>query len=176
MVKAKRLVLTNEWVEIKEMFEANTNGCEDYGKNFEIGGKLDILTRSFLDRLGEITTHKGYYCVIDGVKMNLWKERLWSVVENAGLLAPIAWKIDIAKQEEIDRKVELEEAKWEDEFDELEDYEVSGAEYSSYRLLETFGQKEICFLQGFPIATISTYLANSEWARLCRAQVQQINR
>tara|TARA_R110001606_G_scaffold79474_1_gene183445 strand:- start:333 stop:497 length:165 start_codon:yes stop_codon:yes gene_type:complete len=37
MVKAKRLVLTNEWVEIKEMFEEGTNGCEDYGKNFEIG-------------------------------------------------------------------------------------------------------------------------------------------
>ena len=128
MVKAKRLILTNEWVEIKEMFEEGTNGCEDYGKNFEIGGKLDILTRSFLDRLGDITTHKGYYCVIDGVKMNLWKERLWSVVENAGLLAPIAWKIDIAKQEEIDRKVELEEAKWEDEFDELEDYEPTDAE------------------------------------------------
>jgi len=31
MSKAKKLILTNEWVEIKEMFEANTNGCEDYG-------------------------------------------------------------------------------------------------------------------------------------------------
>ena len=39
MGKAKKLVLTNEWVEIKEMFEANTNGNENYGKNFEIGGK-----------------------------------------------------------------------------------------------------------------------------------------
>ena len=46
MTKAKKLVLTNEWVEIKEMFEANTNGKEEYGENFEIGGKLDILTRS----------------------------------------------------------------------------------------------------------------------------------
>ena len=128
MVKAKRLILTNEWVEIKEMFEEGTNGCEDYGKNFEIGGKLDILTRSFLDRLGDITTHKGYYCVIDGVKMNLWKERLWSVVENAGLLAPIAWKIDIAKQEEIDSQVALEEAKWDNEFDELDDYEPTDEE------------------------------------------------
>ena len=34
MAKIKRLVLTNEWVEIKEMFEANTNGCDEYGKNF----------------------------------------------------------------------------------------------------------------------------------------------
>ena len=105
MAKAKKLVLTNEWVEIKEMFEAGTNGCDDYGKNFEIGGELDILT-----------------------KMNLWKERLWSVVENAGLLAPIAWKIDKATQDEIDRKVELEEAKWADEFDELDDYEPTDEE------------------------------------------------
>lgn len=122
MAKAKKLILTNEWVEIKEMFEANTKGCEEYGKNFEIGGRLDILTRLFLDRLGNITTHKGYYCVIDGITMNLWKERLWSVIENAGLLAPIAWKIDDAKQEEIDRKIALEEEKWKDEFD-VEDYE-----------------------------------------------------
>ena len=136
MAKAKRLVLTNEWVEIKEMFEKDTNGSDEYGENFEIGCKLDILTRSFLDRLGDITTHKGYYCVIDGVKMNLWKERIWSVIENAGLLAPIAWKIDIAKQEEIDRKVEEEEAKWVNEFDELEDYEPTDRE-----LMETEGKE-----------------------------------
>ena len=114
MAKIKRLVLTNEWVEIKEMFEANTNGCDEYGKNFEIGGELDILTRSFLDRLGDLTTLNGYYCVIDGVKMDLWKERIWSVIENAGLLAPIAWKLDKAKQEEIERKVAMEEDKWDD--------------------------------------------------------------
>ena len=117
MVKAKRLILTNEWVEMKEMFEANTNGNDNYGKNFKIGGELDILSRTFLDKLGDLTSLKGHYCVIDGVKMTLWKERLWSVIENAGLLAPIAWKIDIAKQEEIDKKVEAEESKWDDEFD-----------------------------------------------------------
>ena len=140
MVKAKKLILTNEWVEIKEMFEEGTNGCEDYGKNFEIGGELDILTRSFLDRLGDLTTLNGYYCIIDGVKMNLWKERIWSLVENAGL----AWKIDKATQDEIDRKVELEEAKWADEFDELDDYEptddelreTEDPEFNSINLIE----------------------------------------
>ena len=128
MAKIKRLILTNEWVEIKEMFEANTNGCDEYGKNFEIGGELDILTRSFLDRLGDLTTLNGYYCVVDGVKMDLWKERIWSVIENAGLLAPIAWKIDKATQDEIDRKVAEEEAKWDNEFDELDDYEPTDEE------------------------------------------------
>jgi len=131
MAKGKKLVLTNEWVEIKEIFEANTNGNEEYGKNFEIGGELDILTRSFLDRLGDITTLRGYYCVIDDIKMDLWKERIWSVIENAGLLAPIAWKLDIAKQEEIDKKLEEEEKKWnnnDDEFGELGDYEPTDEE------------------------------------------------
>jgi len=131
MAKGKKLVLTNEWVEIKEMFEAETNGNEEYGKNFEIGGELDILTRSFLDRLGDITTLRGYYCVIDDIKMDLWKERIWSVIENAGLLAPIAWKLDIAKQEEIDAKLEEEEKKWnnnDDEFGELGDYEPTDEE------------------------------------------------
>ena len=128
MVKAKRLILTNEWVEMKEMFEANTNGNDNDGKNFKIGGELDILSRTFLDKLGDLTSLKGHYCVIDGVKMTLWKERLWSVIENAGLLAPIAWKIDKATQDEIDRKVELEEAKWADEFDELDDYEPTDEE------------------------------------------------
>ena len=135
MVKAKRLVLTNEWVKIKEMFEANTNGKEEYGENFEIGGELDILTRSFLDRLGDITTLKGFECVIDDIKMDLWKERIWSVIENAGLLSPIAWKLDIAKQEEIDKKLEEEEKKWvgNDEFDELDDYEPTDEETNPNR-------------------------------------------
>jgi len=128
MAKIKKLVLTNEWVEIKEMFEANTNGCDEYSKNFEIGGELDILTRSFLDRLGDLTTLNGYDVIVDGVKMDLWKERIWSVIENAGLLAPIAWKIDKSKQEEIEAKVAAEEAKWENEFDELDDYEPTDEE------------------------------------------------
>ena len=81
-----------------------------------------------MDRLGDITTHKGYYCVIDDIKMNLWKERIWSVIENGGLLAPIAWKMDLEKQDEIDRKVAEEEAKWENEFDELDDYEPTDDE------------------------------------------------
>ena len=128
MVKAKRLILTNEWVEMKEMFEANTNGNDNYGKNFKIGGELDILSRTFLDKLGDLTSLKGHYCVIDGVKMNLWKERLWSVIENAGLLAPIAWKTDLALEEEMAAKIAAQ-TDWEnDEFDDIEDYEPSDEE------------------------------------------------
>ena len=128
MAKAKRLILTNEWVEMKEMFEKGTNGDDTYGENFEIGGELDILSRTFLDKLGDLTSLKGYYCVIDGVKMNLWKERLWSVIENAGLLAPIAWKIDLALENEMAEKISAQTDWEEDEFDEIEDYEPSDDE------------------------------------------------
>ena len=57
MAKAKRLVLTNEWVEIKEMFEEGTNGCDDYGKNFihvRWEGESRALALSFLHR-GEVS-------------------------------------------------------------------------------------------------------------------------
>jgi|TARA_B110000908_G_C10165374_1_gene408103 hypothetical protein len=128
MTKVKRLILTNEWVEMKEMFEANTNGNDEYGKNFKIGGELDILSRTFLDKLGDLTSLKGHYCIIDGVKMGLWKERLWSVIENAGLLAPIAWKTDLALEEEMAAKIAAQ-TDWEnDEFDDIEDYEPSDEE------------------------------------------------
>jgi hypothetical protein len=32
--------------------------------------------------------------------MNLWKERIWSLVENAGLLPEIAWRDDKEKDKE----------------------------------------------------------------------------
>lgn len=134
MAKAKRLILTNEWVEMKEMFEKGTNGDDTYGKNFKIGGELDILSRTFLDKLGDLTSLKGYYCIIDGVKMNLWKERLWSVIENAGLLAPIAWKTDLVLEEEMAKKIASQTDWEEDEFDEVEDYEPSDDELKQTNL------------------------------------------
>ena len=134
MAKAKRLVLTNEWVEMKEMFEKGTNGNDTYGENFKIGGELDIITRTFLDKLGDLTSLKGHYCIIDGVKMTLWKERLWSVIENAGLLAPIAWKTDLALEEEMAKKIEAL-SDWEDDgFEEIEDYEPSDDELRQTKL------------------------------------------
>ena len=38
MAKMKKSILTSDWLEIKEMFEKNTNGSKEYGENFEIGG------------------------------------------------------------------------------------------------------------------------------------------
>ena len=100
MAKIKKSVLTNDWLEIKEMYESNTNGSKEYGENFEIGGEFDELTRKFLDKIATLTEKLGFECTVDNIHMNLWKERIWSVIENGGLLAPNALKDDLAKEEE----------------------------------------------------------------------------
>jgi hypothetical protein len=99
MKNTQKSILTAEWLTIKSMYEANTNGSNKYGTNFPIEGELDQLSLAFIDKIGSLTTQLGYDCVIDGVKMDLWKERIWSLVENAGLLPEIAWKDELAEEE-----------------------------------------------------------------------------
>ena len=60
MAKIKKSVLTNDWLEIKEMYESNTNGSKEYGENFEIGGEFDELTRKFLDKIATLTEKLGF--------------------------------------------------------------------------------------------------------------------
>ena len=57
--------------------------------------------------------------------MDLWKERIWSLVENAGLLPEIAWKDELAAEEE--KAAKLEEKMYDDEFD-VDEYEPSDEE------------------------------------------------
>jgi len=99
MKNTQKSILTAEWLTIKSMYEANTNGSNKYGTNFPIEGELDQLSLAFIDKIGSLTTQLGYDCVIDDVKMDLWKERIWSLVENAGLLPEIAWKDELAEEE-----------------------------------------------------------------------------
>jgi hypothetical protein len=126
MKNANKSILTAEWLTIKSMYEANTNGSNKYGTNFPIDGELDQLTMNFIDKIGDLTNKMGFDCVIDGVHMNLWKERIWSLVENAGLLPEIAWKDELA-----DEEAEIQD-NWysdSDEFDadlEAQSYEVFG--------------------------------------------------
>ena len=126
MKKTQKSILTAEWLTIKAMYEANTNGSNKYGTNFPIDGELDQLTMNFIDKIGDLTNKMGFECVIDGVHMNLWKERIWSLVENAGLLPEIAWKDELAEEE-----AEIEDTWYSDdnEFDadmEAQSYEVFG--------------------------------------------------
>jgi len=119
MAKIEKSFLTPKWLKIKTMYEAGTNGSDKYGENFEIEGELDMLCHDFIDIIGEFTHEFGWDCVIEGVKMDLWKERIWSLVENAGLLPEIAWKDDL----ETDRLKQIENEEediYELDLDELE--------------------------------------------------------
>ena len=49
--------------------------------------------------IGAITLKQGFDTIVEGVKMDLWKERIWAVVENAGLLPAIAWKDELEMEE-----------------------------------------------------------------------------
>ena len=92
MAKLKKQWLTPKWLEIKAMYEEGTNGSKKYGTNFPVDGELNELSDKFVELLGELTRRLGWGCVIEEVHMDLWKERIWSVIENAGLLPEIAWR------------------------------------------------------------------------------------
>jgi len=119
-MKVEKSVLTPKWLEIKAMFEANTNGSKEYGENFPIDGEFDELTQHFIGMLGAITLKSGFDAVIEGVKMDLWKERIWSVVENAGLLPNIAWKDELEMEEIRDTWNEVDEEDYVMDLDKLE--------------------------------------------------------
>tara|TARA_R110001606_G_scaffold154534_1_gene296278 strand:- start:671 stop:1066 length:396 start_codon:yes stop_codon:yes gene_type:complete len=131
MAKVKKSFVTPKWVEIKEMYEKGTNGSDKYGTNFEIKGELDIISSEFVDILGELTRQFGWGCVIEDIKMDLWKERIWSLIENAGLLPEIAWRDDLAKDEEIAAK-KLEEDEDTYDFNEYEPTDEELMENENY--------------------------------------------
>tara|TARA_R100001015_G_C4507339_1_gene80067 strand:+ start:59 stop:445 length:387 start_codon:yes stop_codon:yes gene_type:complete len=120
MAKIKKSFLTPKWLVVKTIYEQGTNGSDKYGTNFTIGGELDKLTREFVDIIGEFTHEFGWDCVIEGVKMDLWKERIWSLIENAGLLPDIAWKDDLAKEQAERLADEDNDDVWEMTEEELE--------------------------------------------------------
>lgn len=96
-LNSKKETITPQWVEIKAMFKNGTNGVERYGKNFEIGGEFDVKASSLIDMLGDITTDLGFKAEIEGLSLDSWKERVWNIIERAGLLPEIAWRDDKEK-------------------------------------------------------------------------------
>ena len=119
MPKAIKQTVTPMWLDIKEFYTKNTktkakaNNAPRYGTNFPINGELDKMCHDFIDLMGELTHEFGYECIIEDVKMDLWKERIWSLVENAGLLPEIAWRDDKEKdrleEETIEEKYDFSE-------------------------------------------------------------------
>ena len=128
MEKIKKSIVTPKWVKIKEMYEAGTNGSDKYGTNFEVGGELDMLCHEFIDMMGEITRKVGWDCIIEDIKIDLWKERIWCLVENAGLLPEIAWRDD----KESDR-LELENS-WNNEDEDEYEYDFEANDNEAYNI------------------------------------------
>ena len=127
MSKVEKSVITPKWQKIKAMYKAGTNGSDKYGTNFPLKGELDMLCSEFINLVGEITHKRGFDCVVEEIHMNLWKERIWSLVENAGLLPEIAWRDD----KESDR-VDAED-KWNREEDEF-NYDFESNESEAYNV------------------------------------------
>jgi hypothetical protein len=128
MNKIKKSIVTPKWVKIKEMYQAGTNGSDKYGTNFEVGGELDMLCQEFIDMMGEITRKVGWDCIIEDIKIDLWKERIWSLVENAGLLPEIAWRDD----KESDRLEQ--ESKWDSEDEDEYEYDFEANANEAYNI------------------------------------------
>jgi|TARA_B110000908_G_C10164622_1_gene407749 hypothetical protein len=126
MAKVEKTVVTPMWVKIKEMYEEGTNGSDKYGTNFEIGGELDNLSNEFLELLGEITLKEGYGDVIEEIKLDLWKERIWLLIENAGLLPEISWRDD---KESDRRKIEDTWVLDEEEYS----YDIDSKSHEAYK-------------------------------------------
>ncbi len=82
-------VITPKWLKIKKMYKEGTNGSKKYGTNFKLGGELNVLALELIDMLGEITQKNGFDCIVEDIEMDLWKKRVWSLIENAGLLNAI---------------------------------------------------------------------------------------
>lgn len=87
-------VITPRWLTLKRMYKEGTNGSKKYGTNFELGGELNVLALELIDMLGEITMKNGFDCVVEEIEMDLWKKRVWSLIENAGLLNAIETEDD----------------------------------------------------------------------------------
>lgn len=87
-------VITPRWLTLKRMYKEGTNGSKKYGTNFELGGELNVLALELIDMLGEITMRNGFDCVVEDIEMDLWKKRVWSLIENAGLLNAIETEDD----------------------------------------------------------------------------------
>lgn len=78
--------ITEKFNTIKSIYKASTNGRTKYGENFPIDGELDNLCQEFLLDLVKLTKEGGYNQIIEGMELDSWKDRIWTVIENAGLL------------------------------------------------------------------------------------------
>lgn len=88
--KSGKPILRLKWEEIKKQYKEGTNGNKHYGKNFPIDGPFHMLCLNFVDLTILITERMGMNCIVDGMKLDSWKDRIWNLMENAGLVYDVA--------------------------------------------------------------------------------------
>jgi len=66
--------LTDNWNYIKDLYDSKNYNPEEFIE------KVDL----FIGKLGELTLRK--HIIIEGVNIDLWKERIWCLLENSGHL------------------------------------------------------------------------------------------
>ena len=73
MLKTKNPI-TNQFLALKEMYKGGKMDLELF----------DLLSRDLINTLGELTMHG--ITEIEGKSLDAWKDRVWNLIENAGLL------------------------------------------------------------------------------------------
>ena len=84
----EKTVITPQWLKIKAKFDSETKGSKEYGTNFEIDGEFQEMCNSFINILGKLTEEYGFDYVVEDISLDLFKNRIWNLVECAGLLKP----------------------------------------------------------------------------------------
>ena len=82
----KTSTLKREFQVIKSLHKENINKKIDYNKNIEERKKLEDLSYLFLGKLSSITVQNGYDVTIEGIHLDMWKSRIWGIIEDAGLM------------------------------------------------------------------------------------------
>jgi len=73
MSKTKNLI-TNQFLALKEMYKGGNMDLELF----------NLLSTDLINTLGELTMHG--ITEIEGKSLDAWKDRVWNLIENAGLL------------------------------------------------------------------------------------------
>jgi hypothetical protein len=66
--------ITNQFLALKEMYKEGNMDLELF----------DLLSTDLINILGELTMHG--ITEIEGKSLDVWKDRVWNLIENAGLL------------------------------------------------------------------------------------------
>jgi hypothetical protein len=83
-----KLFLTEKWNQIVKTFELQINETNECNVIVE-DGELDILIQHFIGYLSKLTIKYGFDYTVEGIHLDIWKRRIWTLTENAGLLPQI---------------------------------------------------------------------------------------